>query len=194
MSITAVPILPISKGSLTKLWVGVGALVLAAGGLAYAGQAGVKGSASGFMAKNAGESGVITTKSGLQYKIVKDGAGPSPTSGDVTLVSYKGTLTDGTVFDQNEQAAMPVDGVVPGFAEALQLMKRGGEYKLWLPPELAYGDKVPEGGPIPPNAVLTFDVKLLDFKSKAEIMQMQQEMQRMQMQGGAPAGGMPPHP
>lgn len=117
------------------------------------------------------------------------------------MVSYKGTLIDGTVFDQNEQAAMPVDGVVPGFAEALQLMKRGGEYKLWLPPQLAYGDEVPEGGPIPPNAVLSFEVKLLDFKSKAEIMQMQQEMQRMQMQGGGapggPAGAMPgeiPHP
>ena len=82
---------------------------------------------------------------------------------------------------------MPVDGVVPGFSEALQLMKRGGEYKLFIPPKLAYGDKVPEGGPIPPNSVLIFDVKLVDFKSKAEIMQMQQQMQQMQMGAGHPA-------
>ncbi len=193
MSVTAVPLRPIAKGSIGRLWVGVAAIVLAAGGLAWAGQSGVSGSPAAFMARNAGEPGVITTSSGLQYMVVKDGEGKSPQKDDVTLVSYKGTLTDGTVFDQNEQTAMPVEGVVPGFSEALQLMKRGGEYKIFLPPELAYADAPPPGSTIPKGAVLIFDVKLLDFKSRAEIMQMQREMQMMQQmqQGGA---GVPPHP
>ncbi|MGD9810814.1 MAG: FKBP-type peptidyl-prolyl cis-trans isomerase [Sphingobium sp.] len=180
MSVTAVPLRPIAKGSLARLWIGVGAVALAAAGLAVAGQHGVTGSPMAFLAKNARQPGVITTASGLQYKVVKDGEGASPTKGDVTLVSYRGTLVDGKVFDESEQTAMPVDGVVPGFAEALQLMKRGGEYKLYIPPKLAYGDKVPEGGPIPANSVLIFDVKLIDFKSRAEIMMMQQQMQQMQ--------------
>jgi FKBP-type peptidyl-prolyl cis-trans isomerase FkpA len=101
-------------------------------------------------------------------------------------VGYTGTLLDGKVFDQSEQTAMPVDGVVPGFSEALQLMKRGGEYQLFIPPALGYGDKVPEGGPIPPNSVLIFNVKLIDFKSRAEIMAMQQQMHQMQGEGMHP--------
>ena len=181
MSVTTVPLRPIAKGSLTRLWVGVGAVALAAAGLAWAGQHGIAATPAAFLAQNAKKAGVITTSSGLQYEVVKNGEGESPTKDDVALVSYRGTLADGTVFDQNDQAAMPVEGVVPGFAEGLQLMKRGGEYKLYIPPRLAYGDKVPEGGPIPPNALLLFEVKLLDFKSRAEIMQMQREMQQMQM-------------
>lgn len=173
MSVTAVPLRPIAKGSLPRLWIGVGIVALAAAGLAWAGQQGVAASPAVFMAENAGEPGVITTESGLQYKVIKEGEGPSPKAGDVTLISYRGTLTDGTVFDESEQTAMPVEGVVPGFAEALQLMKRGGEYQLFIPPELAYGDDVPEGGPIPANSVLIFDVTMMDFKSRAEIMRMQ---------------------
>lgn len=196
MSVTAVPLRPVAKGAITKLWAGVALLVLGAGGLAAAGTAGAGGPAASFLSANAGQEGVVTTPTGLQYKVEKDGTGASPTDTDVVLVSYKGTLTDGTVFDENPQAAMPVEGVVPGFAEGLKLMKRGGEYKLWIPPELAYGDKVPAGGPIPPNAVLIFDVKLLDFKSHAEIMRMQEEAQRLR--GGPPPGaelgGPPPHP
>lgn len=192
MSITAVPLRPIGKGSLTKLWIGVAAIVLAAGGLAWAGQRGVAPSGAAFLTDNAGEEGVITTESGLQYKVLEEGQGASPTASDVALVGYKGTLTDGTVFDQNEQTAMPVDGVVPGFSEGLQKMKRGGRYRLWIPPQLGYGDKVPEGGPIPANSVLVFDVNLIDFKSRAEILQMQQQMQMMQ--GGAGAAGPMPVP
>lgn len=179
MSVTAVPLRPIAKGSVTRVWVGVAAIALSAAGLAWAGQRGVVASPSAFMADNGQEPGVVTTDSGLQYKVIAPGQGPSPTQSDVTLISYRGTLVDGTVFDQNEQAAMPVEGVVPGFSEALKLMKRGGEYKLFIPPELAYGKDVPAGGPIPPDAVLIFDVKLIDFKSRAEIMQMQQQMRQM---------------
>lgn len=181
MSITAVPLRAIAKGSLTRLWVGVGAVALAAAGLAYAGQRNVVPSGAAFLAQNSKQAGVITTDSGLQYKVIREGVGPSPTASDIALVGYTGTLVDGKVFDQSEQAEIPVDRVVPGFGEALQLMKRGGEYQLFIPPALGYGDKA--SGPIPANSVLIFSVKLLDFKSRAEIMAMLQQMQ--QMQGGA---------
>lgn len=180
MSTTAVPLRPIAKGSLTRLWIGVAAVAIAAGGLAWAGQRGVSPSPASYLARNAHEEGVVTTESGLQYKVLEEGAGPSPTPSDVALVGYKGALLDGTVFDENPQTAMPVDGVVPGFSEGLQKMKKGGKYRLWIPPQLGYGAQA--AGPIPANSVLVFDVQLHDFKSKAEIMQMQQMMQ----QGGAP--------
>lgn len=189
MSVTAVPLHPIARGSLTRLWVGAGIIALAAAGLAWVGTQAVVPSPSAFLSRNADTPGIVTTESGLQYKVVKEGDGASPKGSDVALVSYRGTLVDGTVFDESEQAAMPIDGVVPGFSEALQLMKKGGEYELFLPPHLAYGDKVPEGAPIPPNAVLIFNVKLIDFKSREDIMRMQQEMQQMQMEPGAPMPG-----
>lgn len=181
MSTTAVPLRPIAKGSLTRLWIGVAAVALAAGGLAWAGQIGMAPSPASFMAANAGEQGVVATPSGLQYKVLEEGEGASPTAADVALVGYKGTLLDGTVFDENPQTAMPVDGVVPGFSEGLQKMKKGGKYRLWIPPQLGYGDQAT--GPIPANSVLVFDVQLHDFKSKAEIMQMQQMMQQQEPHG-----------
>lgn len=183
MSTTAVPLRSIAKGSLTRLWIGVAAVALTAGGLAWAGQQGVKPSPATFMTRNADAKGVVTTPSGLQIKTLKEGTGPSPTTGDVALVGYKGTLLDGTVFDQNPQAPMPVDGVVPGFSEGLQKMQKGGSYRLWIPPQLGYGDQA--AGPIPAGSVLVFDVELHDFRSRAEIMQMQQMMQQQQ---GGPAG------
>lgn len=183
MSTTAVPLRPIAKGSLTRLWVGIAAVALAAGGLAWAGQQGVEASPASFLAHNRGEDGVVTTESGLQYKVLEEGSGPSPTPADVALVGYKGALLDGTVFDENPQTAMPVDGVVPGFSEGLQKMKKGGKYRLWIPPQLGYGEQA--AGPIPANSVLVFDVQLHDFKSKADIMRMQQMMQQ---QGGMPQG------
>lgn len=176
MSTTAVPLRPIAKGSLTRLWIGVAAVAIAAGGLSWAGQRGVEASPASYLAQNAGEDGVVTTESGLQYKVLEEGAGSSPTPADVALVGYKGTLLDGTVFDENPQTAMPVDGVVPGFSEGLQKMKKGGKYRLWIPPQLGYGEQA--AGPIPANSVLVFDVQLHDFKSKAEIMRMQQMMQQ----------------
>ena len=180
MSTTAVPLRPIAKGSLTRLWIGVAAVALAAGGLAWAGQRGVEPSPASYLAQNASAEGVVTTDSGLQIKVLEEGEGPSPSTADVALVGYKGTLLDGTVFDENPQTAMPVDGVVPGFSEGLQKMKKGGKYRLWIPPQLGYGEQA--AGPIPANSVLVFDVQLHDFKSKADIMRMQQMMQ----QGGAP--------
>ncbi|MGC4250824.1 MAG: FKBP-type peptidyl-prolyl cis-trans isomerase [Sphingobium sp.] len=180
MSTTAVPLHPIAKGSLTRLWIGVAAIALAAGGLAWAGQRNLEPSPATFLTQNAHADGVETTESGLQFKVLEEGAGPSPTAEDVALVGYKGTLLDGTVFDENPQTAMPVDGVVPGFSEGLRKMKKGGKYRLWIPPQLGYGEQA--AGPIPANSVLVFDVQLHDFKSRADIMKMQQMMQ----QGAAP--------
>lgn len=183
MSATAVPIQPIKKGSLVKYWIGI-ALVLAAGvGLAWWGTADVR--------SEFGD--VVTTQSGLRYKVIKAGEGRSPTDNDVVLVKYVGKLTNGKIFDQNPQAGFPVTGVVPGFSEGLKLMQRGGQYRLWIPSELGYGaddQRNPQTGEvaIPGGSELVFDVELLEFKSRAEIEAMQRQMQEIQKQGGA-AGG-----
>lgn len=138
-----------------------------------------------FLADHAQEPGVKQTKSGLQYKVIKPGKGPSPTATDTALVKYEGTLRDGTVFDANEQAPMPVGGVVPGFSEALQLMQKGGEYRLWIPSDLAYGDSSP-GPQLPANSLLIFDVTLLDFISQAQLEELQQQLQTQGVPGGPP--------
>lgn len=168
--ITRVPLQPIAKGALSKLWIGVAAAALAAAGLAYA-----------------------TLPGSVDIAVLKVGTGPSPTVKDVVLIKYKGTLPDGKVFDQQEQAAFPVEGVIPGFTQALQKMQRGGKYKVEIPAALAYGDKA--AGDIPPNTDLTFEIELLDFKDRAEIEAAQRAMQAQmqQMQGGAAGGpqGMP---
>lgn len=173
-SVTAVPLRPIQQGSLVRLWLGVALVLVVALGLAWAGTHNFRP---------------------IGFKVISEGAGPSPTESDIVLVNYVGKLANGTVFDQNPQAAMPVDGVVKGFSQGLQKMKRGGHYELIIPPGLGYGEKAV--GPIPAGSTLHFDVKLIDFKSKAEVMQMQQELQRLQQQSphgmpdGAPSG-MPP--
>jgi FKBP-type peptidyl-prolyl cis-trans isomerase FkpA/FKBP-type peptidyl-prolyl cis-trans isomerase FklB len=123
-----------------------------------------------FLEKNKSATGVKTTTSGLQYITEKEGTGASPSKEDVVKVHYKGTLTNGEQFDSSydrgQPAEFPVGGVIPGWTEALQLMKVGGKAKLFIPPELAYG---PSGRPgIPPNSVLIFEVELMDIvKAKA---------------------------
>lgn len=189
MSVTAVPLRPIARGSIAKLWIGVALAVAIAGGGAYLGTTGSAvanaGTPEQFLAWNGKQDGVVTTASGLQYKVLAEGKGPKPTDQDVVLVGYKGTLRDGKVFDENPQASFPVAGVVPGFSEGLKQMARGGKYRLWIPPALGYGENSP-AEVIPPNSVLIFDVDLLDFKSMAEI---QEQMQHLQSQGAMPPGG-----
>lgn len=179
--ITAVPLRPIAKGSLSKLWLGIAAAALAGIGLAYA-----------------GSTQFGTTDSGLKYQLLEKGEGPTPTKEDFALVGYKGTLPDGKVFDQNPRAPMEIANVVPGFAEALTMMRKGGHMRVWIPAKLAYGSNPPQGSGIPADAPLQFDIELHEFKTRAEVMQMQQQMQMQQMlqrqQGG---GAMPqgaPHP
>jgi len=132
-------------------------------------------SAEAFLAANARVRGVIQTASGLQYRVVKPGAGTEkPGDGDVTLINYVGKLTNGTIFDRSAQPTpLPVAGVVPGFAEALKAMPRGAHYRVWIKPSLGYGEA--GAGPIPPGSVLVFDIDLIDFVSRATFEQMRQQ-------------------
>lgn len=199
MSVTTVPIQPLKKGSIGKFWIGISAVILAGAGLAYWGTSSIRSEYAGdeaFLADNADEDGVTVTKSGLQFKTIRGGEGKSPTDDDITLIKYTGTLRDGSVFDQNERAPMPVAGVVPGFSEALKKMQIGGQYKIWIPGKLGYGENPPPnpqtGQPaFKPNETLIFDVELLDFRSRAEVEAMQKEMEAQQKKqgGGAPQGG-----
>ena len=120
-----------------------------------------------FLAENARKEGVITTASGLQYKVLKSGAGESPRLTDRVQVHYHGTLIDGTVFDSSvqrgEPIVFPVGAVIPGWIEALQMMKVGDKWQLFIPANLAYGDQSPSPA-IPPNSVLIFEVELLGIQ------------------------------
>lgn len=120
-----------------------------------------------FLEANKSKEGVKTTASGLQYKVIEEGQGAKPSAEDTVVVHYKGTLIDGTEFDssysRNQPAEFPVKAVIPGWTEALQLMKKGSKYELFIPSELAYGER---GRPsIPPHSVLVFQVELLDIKN-----------------------------
>lgn len=185
--ITQVPIKPIAKGSLAKLWLGVGAAVALGAGLAWAAMPG-----------------------GVDVDVVAEGTGLSPGREDVIFVRYTGKLADGTVFDQSQDIPLPIPGLlppgsplplarmIPGFAEGAVQMKKGGKYTLFIPADKGYG---PEGSRdqqgnlvIPPNADLIFDVELIDFMSEADFQRrievLQQAMQMQQGQMGAP--GAPP--
>ncbi|HEU0134102.1 MAG TPA: FKBP-type peptidyl-prolyl cis-trans isomerase [Allosphingosinicella sp.] len=107
---------------------------------------------------------VVTTASGLRFETLKPGTGVKPTTADLVLVTYEGHLADGSLFDAGPRPTVfPVTGVVPGFAEALQLMQKGGRYRFWIPAALAYGSEgIP--GAIPPNAELEFIVTLIDMQ------------------------------
>ncbi len=196
MSITTVPIRPIEKGSLIKLWGGVALAVIAAGALAWYGTGGGGSSDCGddaFLEAKGAIGEPITTASGLQIQTVKAGSGAKPTDADVTLINYRGTFAkDGKEFDANQNTPMPVGGTIPGFSEALKLMQPGGSYRICIPSALAYGPEGAGQGRIPPNAVLRFEI---DVKAAMPMAEFQSRMQQMQaQQGGAPGGpgGAPP--
>lgn len=124
-----------------------------------------------FLAENAKKEGVKTLPSGLQYKVITEGTGKTPKATDIVTVNYKGTLVDGKEFDNSykrgEPATFPVNGVIPGWVEALQLMKEGAKWQVFIPSNLAYGE-AGAGGVIGPNAVLIFDVELISIKEADE--------------------------
>ena len=126
--------------------------------------AGAKQLGMKFLAENATKEGVNTTASGLQYEVIQEGEGPSPLATSNVTVHYHGTLIDGTVFDSSiergEPATFPLNGVIPGWTEGLQLMKEGGKTRFFIPSELAYGDRA-AGELIGPGSTLIFDVELI---------------------------------
>jgi FKBP-type peptidyl-prolyl cis-trans isomerase len=127
--------------------------------------AAAKAEGEAFLAANKGKPGVQVTESGLQYRVERAGNGDAPAATDIVRVHYKGTLLDGTVFDSSydrgEPAEFGLSQVIPGWSEGVQLMKVGSKYTFWIPAELAYGAE--GGGPIPGNAMLTFEVELLEI-------------------------------
>jgi FKBP-type peptidyl-prolyl cis-trans isomerase FkpA len=176
--ITRVPLRPIAKGSLTKLWLGVIVALLVAAGLAWA-----------------------ALPKGVDVETIAEGSGPHPGASDVVFVRYTGKLADGTVFDQSKELPfdtggllpqgmpMQVSGVVLGFSEGLQQMQKGGKYRLFIPADKAYGHTPAPGAPIPPDADLTFDVELVDFMSEADAQRRFQVLQQMMQQQQAKQGG-----
>jgi FKBP-type peptidyl-prolyl cis-trans isomerase len=117
-----------------------------------------------FLVENGKKPGVTTTSSGLQYEVIKEGTGARPSASDIVKVHYEGTLIDGISFDSSygsEPIEFPLDQVIAGWTEGLQLMRVGSKYKFYIPSELGYG--AGGAGPIPPNSVLIFEVELLDI-------------------------------
>ena len=188
--VTRVPLQPIAKGSLLKLWLGVLAAVLVAAGVAWA-----------------------AMPKGVTVDTVTEGEGPNPSATDIVFVRYTGRLEDGTVFDQAQEAnwpvpdilpdgaALPLAQMIPGFQEAVLQMQKGGTYEVFIPAEMGYGDQQQEGSPIPPNSDLYFNIQLVDFMAEEEAQQrymtMIQMMQQMEEGGegaageGAPGEGAP---
>lgn len=127
--------------------------------------------ADAFLATNKARAGVVTTASGLQLEVLQEGTGAQPKASDTVTVHYRGTLLDGTVFDnsweRNEPASFRLDQVIPGWTEGLQLVKVGSKVKLFLPPSLAYGASG-AGADIGPNAALIFEVELLAIEAAEE--------------------------
>ena len=125
-----------------------------------------------FLEDNKKKPGVVTLPSGLQYKIIREGAGAKPTLDDVAEVIYHGTLIDGSVFDSTKErgdtATFPVNRVVPGFSEALTLMSEGSVWEVYIPGELGYGEQPPQYSSIKPNSVLIFEINMVKVVKPTE--------------------------
>jgi FKBP-type peptidyl-prolyl cis-trans isomerase FkpA len=190
--ITRVPIQPVAKGSLTKLWLGVALAIAVGGGLAWA-----------------------AVPRGVDVDTQVAGTGALPKVGDVVFLKYKGKLaSDGTVFDESRDIPLPVEGIfpegtpfpveegatIPGFFEGLQQMQKGGKYSLYIPADKAYGAEPPQGAPIPANADLIFEIEVIDimsqqtFERNLGILQQAMQSQMGGAPGGAGAGGGAPAP
>jgi FKBP-type peptidyl-prolyl cis-trans isomerase len=172
-SVTAVPLRAIRRPTLIALWVGIATLVIGAFVLASQGtraQVAMAQPPEVFLAANAKRSGVVTTPSGLQYKVERAGTGPKATAQDLVIVNYDGQLANGETFDSSAKhggpATLPVGGLIPGWVEGLQQMNKGAKYRFWIPPALGYGPQGAGNGVIPPDALLVFDVEMLEIVSR----------------------------
>jgi FKBP-type peptidyl-prolyl cis-trans isomerase FkpA len=171
MSVTAVPLRPLAKGSVVKLWLALALLTLAAVGLAWWGTADMQR---------------VRTASGLQYQVVEEGEGNTITPADLALVHFIGRRENGEVFAStlgSQPVPAAVGNFVPGFDEALQLMRQGSRYKLWVPPQLGYGDNPPPGAPFEAGETLMFDINVVQVAPGMAAMQ-----RMMGQQGGGPGG------
>ena len=146
--------------------------------------------AKAFLARNGRKKGVVTTASGLQYEVLKAGHGDAPQPNDTVTVNYRGTLLNGTEFDSSykrgQPASFPVDRVIPGWQEALKMMKPGAKWRIFIPPQLAYDMNSPP--PIPPGSMLIFDVDLLSVQPPAPM------PQGPMIPRGPAVPNQPPHP
>ena len=186
MSVTTVPLPPIERRVVGGLWLGLALLALIGIAAAWYSTGRVQLPPKAFLARNAKQPGVVAMPSGLQYQVLRLGTGVRPTVSDITLVNYVGKLADGTIFDQGHMAAFAVARTVPGFGEALTLMPVGSKYRFWIPPALGY----PQGsGPIPPNALLIFDIDLLTVVPQSAIMSPAAQMPEAVAPHEAPATG-----
>ncbi|MEO6255247.1 MAG: FKBP-type peptidyl-prolyl cis-trans isomerase [Sphingomicrobium sp.] len=165
---------PPSRSGVGKLWLALLLLVAAGVALAWFGAGSLRGQ---------------STPSGLQFRTVEAGSGPFVKPVDGVLIEYEGRLPDGTVFDSTEghgPAPMIAGQVIPGFAEALTMMQKGGRYRVRIPAALGYGATPPAGGPIPPNSDLEFDIHLVQLVPNAALMQGAGEQQSGEPQVGEP--------
>lgn len=188
--VTRVPLQPIAKGSLAKLWIGIVIAVLAAAALAWAAQ-----------------------PKGLKLETIEEGMGPTAEIGQVVFAKYTGRLPDGTTFDESQDLPVPESilprgtpfaveegATIPGFFEGLQQVKKGGKYTLYIPADQAYGDEPPPGSPIPAGSDLVFDLEVVDILERADVEQrfqaaqqfvMAQQAQQADAQGGVQGEGAP---
>jgi len=180
--VTRVPIQPVSKGSLTKLWIGIAIAILLGAGLAFA-----------------------AMPRGFSVDTIVEGAGPTPEDGDMVFVRYTGKLaSNGEVFDESQDIPLPIEGVFPegspfpvepdatveGFYRGLQQVQKGGTYEFYIPADMAYGSEPPPGAPIPPGADLVFEVEVVDFMSR-EMFDRNLSILQRALQSGGPGGGQP---
>ena len=187
--VTRVPLHPIAKGSLTKLWLGVIIAVLIGASLAWA-----------------------AVPKGVSVDTITAGTGPTPSADDVVFAKYVGKLADnGEIFDESQPLPLPVEGIfpegsplpldamVPGFREGAMQMQKGGKYELFIPADKGYGANPQPGSPIPPNADLLFEVELVDFMSRDDFDRRIGILQQALQGGlggapGGPGGPLPPQP
>lgn len=186
--VTRVPLQPVAKGSLVKLWIGIVIAVLAAAALAWAAQ-----------------------PKGLEVEVIEEGTGPTAEVGQVVFARYTGSLPDGTTFDQSQDFPIPEsilpkgtpfpveDGAtIPGFFQALQQVREGGKYMIHIPSDLAYGSEPPPGSPIPADSDLVFELEVIDILEREDVERRfqaaQQFMMEQQQQMQAGESGQPAPP